>query len=86
MRNIKRTVKEAIDRVFENFDFDYYIAEAIENMDLEDIINDRIADKVSRVDFEPLVESLVKDYVSEEIESLDIEAEILDALEEKFNN
>ena len=86
MRNIKRTIREAIDRVVENFDFEYYVSEAIENMNIEDIIHDRLADKVNRVNFEPLVESLVKDYIDEEIEELDVEAEILDALEEKFNN
>ena len=84
MKNIKRTITEAIDRVVENFDFEYYVADAIENMSIEDIIHDKLADKVCRINFEPLVESLVNDYIDEELEELDIEAEILDALEDKF--
>ena len=54
MRNIKRTVKEAIDRVVENFDFEYYVSDAIESMNIEDIIHDRLANKKPRLSCDSL--------------------------------
>ena len=45
-------------------------------------IGDEISKRISKLDIEPILEDFVRDYIDEELDDVDIEAEMLRAMED----
>lgn len=75
---LRRTIKDAID----NYDFEEAIENAVDRIDIGDLVNDRMNKRVEKIDVEPIIEDFVRDYIEEELDDMDIEAEMLRAIED----
>ena len=75
---LKRTIKDAID----NYDFEEAIENAVDRIDIGDLVNDRMNKRVEKIDVDPIIEDFVRDYIEEELDDMDIEAEMLRAIED----
>ena len=69
-----------------HYDFEEAISEAMEEIDLEELITQKITQRIRDVDIEPLVTSLVADLIDEQLDDIDIEGEVLSALQEEFED
>ena len=56
----------------------------MDEIDLEELITQKITQRIRDVDIEPLVTSLVADLIDEQLDDIDIEGEVLSALQEEF--
>ena len=52
--------------------------------DIEEIITKRLKRRIEDMDFEPLVSGLIEDAIDEQLDDIDIEGEVLNALQEEF--
>ena len=86
MTYIKNKIKKRISDAISNYDFEDAISDAIDNIDIEGIIQNKLDDKVRNIGIDSLVADLVNEYIENEIDELDVENELLDALQEQFNN
>lgn len=75
---LRRTIKDAID----NYDFEEAIENAVDRIDIGDLVNDRMNKRVEKIDVDPIIEDFVRDYIEEELYDMDIEAEMLRAIED----
>ena len=75
---LRRTIKDAI----ENYDFEEAIENAVDRIDIGDLVNDRMKKRVEKIDVDPIIEDFVRDYIEEELDDMDIEAEMLRAIED----
>lgn len=75
---LRRTIKDAID----NYDFEEAIENAVDHIDIGDLVNDRMNKRVEKIDVDPIIEDFVRDYIEEELDDMDIEAEMLRAIED----
>ena len=75
---LRRTIKDAID----NYDFEEAIDNAVDRIDIDDLVNDRMNKRVEKIDIDPIIEDFVRDYIEEELGDIDIEAEMLRAVED----
>ena len=75
---LRRTIKDAID----NYDFEEAIENAVDRIDIGDLVNDRMKKRVEKIDVDPIIEDFVRDYIEEELDDMDIEAEMLRAIED----
>ncbi len=80
--------KEKLSRIIRdtisNYDFEYIINDAIDSIDIEELIADKLNKKIRDVDIEPLMTDLIKDMIDQELDSFDIEGEVLTALQDQF--
>ena len=75
---LRRTIKDAID----NYDFEEAIENAVDRIDIGDLVNDRMNKRVEKIDVDPIIQDFVRDYIEEELDDMDIEAEMLRAIED----
>ncbi|MBO7196329.1 MAG: hypothetical protein J6V80_03250 [Clostridia bacterium] len=75
---LRRTIKAAID----NYDFEEAIENAVDRIDIDDLVNDRMNKRVEKIDIDPIIEDFVRDYIEEELDDINIEAEMLRAVED----
>ena len=75
---LRRTIKDAID----NYEFEEAIENAVDRIDIGDLVNDRMNKRVEKIDVDPIIEDFVRDYIEEELDDMDIEAEMLRAIED----
>lgn len=75
---LRRTIKDAID----NYDFEEAIENAVDRIDIGDLVNNRMNKRVEKIDVDPIIEDFVRDYIEEELDDMDIEAEMLRAIED----
>lgn len=83
---IKTRLTNIIRDTIRNYDFEDAINDAIDSIDIEQIITDRLNSKIKDIDVEPLITDLVKEMIDEELDSLDIEDEVLTALQDQFQD
>lgn len=80
--------KEKLSRIIRdtisNYDFEDVINDAIDSIDIEELITDKLNRKIRDVDIEPLMTDLIKDMIDQELGSFDIEDEVLTALQDQF--
>ena len=57
----------------------------IKKIDIEEIINNKLEKKIDDINLEPLLTSLISDYVDEELDEMDIEDEVLTAIQDQFD-
>ena len=84
--SIKNDIREQIKSAIRHYDFVEAINEALEEIDLEELITQKITQRIRDVDIEPLVTSLVADLIDEQLDDIDIEGEVLSALQEEFED
>ena len=78
---LSRIVHEAIS----NYDFEEAIDNALDEIDIDEIIHHKLAKKIDDIDIEPLLRDLISDCVDEELDELDIEDEVLTAIQDQFD-
>ena len=84
--SIKNDIRDQIKSAIRHYDFEEAISEAMDEIDLEELINQKITQRIRNVDIEPLVTSLVADLIDEQLDDIDIEGEVLSALQEEFED
>ena len=75
----KDRLTNIIRNTIKNYDFEDAINDAIDSIDIEEIITYRLNQKIKDIDIEPLVTDLVQEMIDEELDSFDIEDEVLSA-------
>ena len=84
--SIKNDIRDQIKSAIRHYDFEEAINEAMDEIDLEELIIQKITQRIRDVNIEPLVTSLVADLIDEQLDDLDIEGEVLGALQEEFED
>ena len=84
--SIKNNIRDQIKSAIRHYGFEEAISEAMDEIDLEELITQKITQRIRDVDIEPLVTSLVADLIDEQLDDLDIEGEVLSALQEEFED
>ena len=84
--SVKDTISRKIKAAIEGYDFDEAIEEAIENIDIEEVITDRLERKIARIDMEPLLTDLIGDYIDNELDEMSIEDDVLRAVQDAFED
>lgn len=82
---IKDRIRGMIHEAVENFDFEEALTDALDNINIEQLVESKLSAKVQEIDIESMMESLIKDYIDEELDDLDIEEEVLSALQDNFD-
>ena len=83
---VKDTISRKIKAALEGYDCDEAIEEAIENIDIEELITDRLERKIARIDMEPLLTDLIGDYIDNELDEMSIEDDVLRAVQDAFED
>ena len=84
--SVKDTISRKIKAAIEGYDFNEAIEEAIENIDIEELITDRLERKITRIDMEPLLTDLIGDYIDNELDEMSIEDDVLRAVQDAFED
>ncbi len=84
--SIKNDIRDQIKSAIRHYDFEEAISEAMDEIDLEELITQKITQRIRDVDIGPLVTSLVADLIDEQLDNIDIEGEVLSALQEEFED
>ena len=84
--SIKSDIRDQIKSAIRHYDFEEAISDAMDEIDLEELIIQKITQRIRDVDIEPLVTSLVADLIDEQLDDIDIEGEVLGALQEEFED
>ena len=84
--SIKNDIRDQIKSAIRHYNFEEAISEAMDEIDLEELITQKITQRIRDVDIEPLVTSLVADLIDEQLDDIDIEGEVLSALQEEFED
>ena len=82
---IKDRIRGMIHEAVENFDFEEALTDALDNINIEQLVESKLSAKVEEIDIESMMESLIKDYIDDELDDLDIEEEVLSALQDNFD-
>ena len=84
--SIKNDIRDQIKSAIRHYNFEEAISEAMDEIDLEELITQKITQRIRDVDIEPLVTSLVADLIDEQLNDIDIEGEVLSDLQEEFES
>ena len=82
---IKEKLSKIVHEAIRNYDFEEAIDNALDEIDIDEIITQKLEKKIKDIDLEPLLTSLIADYVDEELDELDIEDEVLTAIQDQFD-
>ena len=82
---IKEKLSRIVHAAISNYDFEEAIDNALDKIDIEEIINNKLEKKIDDINLEPLLTSLIADYVDEELDEMDIEDEVLTAIQDQFD-
>lgn len=82
---IKEKLSKIVHEAIRNYDFEEAIDNALDEIDIDEIITQKLEKKIEDIDLEPLLTSLIADYVDEELDELDIEDEVLTAIQDQFD-
>ena len=82
--NIKEKICRTIHDTVSNYDFENAIENAIEDIDIEELIINQLNLKIDRIDVKPLLTDLINDYIDRELDEIDIEDEVLTAVQDAF--
>ena len=83
--NIKEKLSKIVHEAIRNYDFEEAIDNALDEIDIDEISTQKLEKKIEDIDLEPLLTSLIADYVDEELDELDIEDEVLTAIQDQFD-
>jgi hypothetical protein len=56
----------------------------MESIDIEEMVSQKISQRIEGIDFEPIVAEFIGDLIDEQLDDLDIENEVLGALQVEF--
>ena len=84
--NFKNDIRDQIKAAIRHFDFEDAISTAMESIDIEEMVSQKISRRIRDIDFEPMVAELIGDLIDEQLEDIDIEGEVLGALQEEFED
>ena len=84
--SIKNDLREQIKSAIRHFDFEDAISTAMESIDIEQMVSQKISRRIKDIDFEPMVAELIGDMIDEQLDDIDIEGEVLSALQEEFED
>ena len=78
---LKDRLLTTIRAVIAKYDFEDAIESALDRINIDDLVEEEISTKISKLDLQPLIEDYVKDYIDEELDEIDLEAEMLRTLD-----
>lgn len=78
---LKDRLLMTIRTVIAKYDFEDAIESALDQINIDDLVEEEISTKISKLDLQPLIEDYVKDYIDEELDEIDLESEMLRALD-----
>ncbi len=78
---LKDRLLTTIRTVIAKYDFEDAIESALDRINIDDLVEEEISTKISKLDLQPLIEDYVKDYIDEELDEIDLEAEMLRTLD-----
>ena len=78
---LKDRLLTTIRTVIAKYDFEDAIESALDQINIDDLVEEEISTKISKLDLQPLIEEYVKDYIDEELDEIDLEAEMLRTLD-----
>ena len=84
--SIKNDIRDQIKAAIRHFDFEDAISTVMESIDIEEMVSQKIGQRIKDIDFEPMVAELIGDMIDEQLDDLDIEDEVLGALQEEFED
>ena len=84
--SIKNDIREQIKSAIRHFDFEDAISTAMESIDIEEMVSQKISQRIKDIDFEPIVAELIGNMIDEQLDDIDIEGEVLGALQEEFED
>ena len=84
--SIKNDIREQSKSAIRHFDFEDAISTAMESIDIEEMVSQKISQRIRDIDFEPMVAELIGDLIDEQLDDIDIEGEVLSALQEEFED
>jgi hypothetical protein len=84
--SIKNDIREQIKSAIRHFDFEDAISTAMESIDIVEMVSQKIGQRIRDIDFEPMVAELVANLIDEQLDDIDIEGEVLSALQEEFED
>ena len=84
--SIKNVIRSQIKDAIRRYDFEDAINSAMEEIDIEGLIAHSLSERIRDVDFEPLITDMIQEVIDEELDKIDIEDEVLAAIQEEFEN
>ncbi len=84
--SIKNHIRNQIKDAIRHYDFEDAISNAMDRIDIEGLITHSLSERIRDVDFEPLVTDMIQEVIDEELDTIDIEDEVLSALQEEFED
>lgn len=78
---LKDRLLTTIRTIIAKYDFEDAIENALDRINIDDLVEEEISTKISKLDLQPLIEDYVKDYIDEELDEIDLEAEMLRTLD-----
>lgn len=78
---LKDRLLTTIRTIIAKYDFEDAIESALDRINIDDLVEEEISTKISKLDLQPLIEDYVKDYIDEELDEIDLEAELLRTLD-----
>ena len=84
--SIKNVIRSQIKDAIRRCDFEDAINSAMDEIDIEGLIAHSLSERIRDVDFEPLITDMIQEVIDEELDKIDIEDEVLAAIQEEFEN
>ena len=84
--SIKNVIRSQIKDAIRRYDFEDAISSAMDEIDIEGLIAHSLFERIRDVDFEPLITDMIQEVIDEELDKIDIEDEVLAAIQEEFEN
>ena len=82
---IKEKISRMIHSAIESYDFEEAIDSVLDEIDIEEIIHDELSNRIAHVDILPLLNDFVKGCIEDELDELDIDGEVFQAIEDQFD-
>lgn len=78
---LKDRLLTTIRTVIAKYDFEDAIESVLDQINIDDLVEEEISTKISKLDLQPLIEDYVRNYIDEELDEIDLEAEMLRTLD-----
>ena len=83
--SIKLKIRALVKDAIKCYDFEDAISDALDRIDIEGIVHKKLDEKVEKLDLEELIEELLDEYIDNELDDIDLDDEVLGALQREFD-
>lgn len=82
---VLETIRKQIRDAISYYDFEDYIEKALEDIDIEELVAEKLEEKMQDIDLSDRIARLIEDAIENELDGWGIEEEIIDAMKEQLN-